>query len=344
MTFSSKPLILLFLLGVLFQTPVTGQNATSGSASIYDFLTKDEGAKLVLETDLTTLMSERRTAEYLPGTISTPDGKSFPLKIRPRGKFRRKICEVPPLKVKFSKKVLAAAGFNDMNEIKLVIPCFDNNQGDDLIVREYIAYRMFERLSAASFRARLIRLTIKDNHVERTRRQVLCILLEDKEQVCQRLSGVEYEQYGIAPDSLHMNQAALVSLFQYMIGNTDWDVSMMRNLLLMRPTEGGKSYVVPYDFDFSGFVNAPYASPSTESGLKTVRDRFMMADGITPESLRRAAQTIKAAKKDLLDLCKHKFISRDASYDLEQYLTSFFARLDETQELPTVLPMPIDNE
>ncbi|MEZ4921478.1 MAG: hypothetical protein R2792_20470 [Saprospiraceae bacterium] len=230
-------MVLRFLIAcwLISTAGIVGLSAqTAELPNIYDFLTQEEGQKLTLETDLTTLMSDRRTKDYIPGLITLEDGQSFPLKIRPRGKYRRKICEIPPLKLKFSNKMLTEAGFDTLNEIKLVIPCMDSNQGDNLIVKEYLAYRMFERLSSASCRARLVRMTIKDNHVERTKRQVICLLLEDKEQVCKRLNAYEIEQYGIHPDSLHMNQAALVAMFQYMIGNTDWDISMMRNVFAER--------------------------------------------------------------------------------------------------------------
>lgn len=338
-------MVLRFLIAcwLISTAGIVGLSAqTAELPNIYDFLTQEEGQKLTLETDLTTLMSDRRTKEYIPGLITLEDGQSFPLKIRPRGKYRRKICEIPPLKLKFSNKMLTEAGFDTLNEIKLVIPCMDSNQGDNLIVKEYLVYRMFERLSSASCRARLVRMTIKDNHVERTKRQVICLLLEDKEQVCKRLNAYEIEQYGIHPDSLHMNQAALVAMFQYMIGNTDWDISMMRNVYLLKGDAASKTLVVPYDFDFSGFVSAPYASPSSESGLRTVRDRFLMANGIDESAMHRAVQVLDAAKKDLMDLCKNKYLSKDNSIQLMEYLDSFYRNIDPSGNVPTVMPMSID--
>lgn len=326
-------LLLLFL-------PIAGAGQkTTPAKSVFDYLTKEEAVKMNLETDLTTILENRNKDQYYPANLTTGDGKSFRIEVKPRGKYRRKIAELPPLKIKFKKKDLTSQGFDTLNEIKLVLPAFDNDQGDELVIKEYIAYRMFEHLTSASVRARLIRLTIHDTHVEQTRK-MYAIMVEDEEETAARLNGTLVEQYGISPDSLIMSQAALVSIFQYMIGNTDWETAMMRNIRLIKSPQTGKVLTVPYDFDFSGFVSAPYASPSSDSGLKTVRDRFMMANGIKTESLKRALKIVKTAKEDLFDICRSKHLSRVASDAIVDYLDTFFLQIEEKDEVPTIFKMP----
>lgn len=324
---------------------ITGIASAQGNGlrmpTIFDRLTQEEGAKLTLEMDYTTLLENRKTNQYFPATLTDASGKTYQVEVKPRGKYRRKVCEEPPLKVKFSKKGLRAEGLDTLNEVKIVMPCYDNPQGDELIIREYVAYRMFEHLTAASVKARLVRLTLKDTHVE-SKRNMYCLLIEDEEETVARLGGTLVEQYGIPPDSLIINQAALVCMFQYMIGNTDWDVSMMRNIRLIRSAETGKVLVVPYDFDFSGLVSAPYSSPSSDTGLRTVRDRFLMANGIPSESLKRATQMLRSARKDFLGLCKNKNLSRESSDDMIRYLELFFNQIESKDSVPTVLKMPAD--
>ncbi|MCC7506906.1 MAG: hypothetical protein IT259_16490 [Saprospiraceae bacterium] len=301
-----KSLLRLFACAVLLLISQIASAQGNGlrMPTIFDRLTQEEAAKLTLEMDYTTLLENRKTNQYFPATLTDANGKTYQVEVKPRGKYRRKVCEEPPLKVKFSKKGLRAEGLDTLNEVKIVMPCYDNPRGDELIIREYVAYRMFEHMTAASVKARLIRLTLKDTHVE-SKRNMYCLLIEDEEETVARLGGTLVEQYGIPPDSLIMNQAALVCMFQYMIGNTDWDVSMMRNIRLIRSAETGKVLVVPYDFDFSGLVSAPYSSPSSDTGLRTVRDRFLMANGIPQESLKRATQMLRSARKDFLGLCKN---------------------------------------
>ena len=294
---------------------------------------------MTLEADMTTILENRNKDIYYPATLTGADGKSFKVEIKLRGKYRRKIAEIPPLKIKFKKKDLKAEGLDTLNEIKLVLPVYDNALGDELVIKEYLAYRMLEKLTSASVRARLVRLTIRDMHVEQSKK-VYAIMVEDEEETTARMNGTLVEQYGLSPDSLIMNQAALVSVFQYMIGNTDWDISMMRNVRLIKSPTTGKILVVPFDFDFAGLVSAPYASPSSDSGLKTVRDRFMMANGIKTEHLRRALKSVQAAQDDLYDICRSKHLSRAASDDMINYLGTFFRQIEEKDEVPMMFKMP----
>ena len=312
--------------------------------TIFDYLSQEEGGKITLEADMTTLLENRQTDDYSPALLTMSDGKNFQVKIKPKGKYRRKVAEVPPLKVKFPKKSLQALGLDTLNEIKLVLPCYDNNLGDELIIREYLAYRMFEHLTSASVRARLLRLTLRDSHVEKSRKVMYALMVEDNEETSARLNGFEVERYGLQADSMIENQVALVTMFEYMIGNTDWDLAMMRNVRLLRSSETEKVLVVPYDFDFSGFVSAPYASPSSESGIMTVRDRFLMANGIEREALRRATLLLKRTKDDFYTICRSKFISKASSMELIEYLETFFQQIDTNGDVPARMKVPLPGE
>ncbi|MCC6412621.1 MAG: hypothetical protein IT270_13230 [Saprospiraceae bacterium] len=331
-----KTYALLLLLIVGYGEAAFAQNAPD-LPSIFERLTAVENVKMTLETDLTSLIEQKKSELYFPGTLTTEDGKTYKVEIKVRGKYRRKAAEIPPLKLKFGKKSLKAEGLDTLNEIKLVLPVFDNAEGDELLLREYVAYRMYEYLTPASVRARLIRLTIRDTHVEKSKRTVYAILMEHEEETAVRLKGTEVEAYGLPLDSMITNQVALVSMFQYMIGNTDWDIPMQRNVRLIRSNETGKILVVPYDFDFSGFVAAPYASPSTESGLRTVLDRYLMSNGVKPEALRRATQSLKQSRKGLEALCKGKLISKNSSMHMLNYLDSFFDQIDEKDLVPQTM-------
>lgn len=334
------------LLTFLLCLSALGAQAQAGTAnptkSIFELLTQEEGAKMTLETDLTTIIEQKKTAQYFPAMLRTDDGKVYRIDVKPRGKFRRKVSVFPPLKLKFKKKDLVAEGLDTLNEIKLVLPCYESDKGDELIVREYLAYKMFELLTPASMRARLIRLTIRDTHVEKSKKPMYAILLEDEEELVKRLKGQLSEEYGTPMDSLHTNQAALTVMFEYMIGNTDWEISMLRNVRLVRAPLSGKILLVPYDFDFSGLVAAPYSSPSSDTGLKTVRDRFLMNNGLKPEALKRALNTLKAAKPGLLAICKSKYLGYEASEDMSNYLHSFFDKIEGKDEIPQMIKIDSD--
>ena len=295
---------------------------------------------MTLELDLTTISAQKKSNEYFPAALIASDGSAYKVEVRPRGKYRRKNAFYPPLKLKFKKKELVAAGLDTLNEIKLVLPSFDSRLGDELVIREYLAYRIFEHLSPASIRARLIKLSIRDTHVEKSKKTVYAILVEDQEETCARMRGTDVEDYGIPPDSLNANQAALMVLFQYMIGNPDWEISMLRNIRLIKTTGSSKIVAIPYDFDFSGLVSAPYSSPSSDTGLKTVRERFLMANGINREALKRALESIKKEKSAIYDICRNKNLSRDAVTDMIHFLDTFFDNVYQSDEVPQMMRGP----
>ncbi len=328
---------ILFCLSIFFTGILYSQDAISTSQSVFDYLTIKEGAKLLLELDLDTLMKNRRNAEYLPAKLSDESGKTFALEVRTRGKFRRSRCEIPPVKLKFSIDSLRAYQMNKMNEIKLVLPCLDRSDSEELIIREYIAYRMFETLSPENCaRARLIQLQLKDFKKKRPKK-MFAMLVEHEEEVSKRMGSAVVQEWGVKPEQLQADQAALMVLFQFMIGNTDWEIVSCRNIMLLQPADSAKIVTIPYDFDFSGLVSAPYASPSSESGVQTVRDRYLMAKGIDEAAMEQARQSILSRKAEIYKWSENKFLSSQSTEDIIKFLDAFFEVLEKDEKIPEKL-------
>jgi hypothetical protein len=309
-------------------------NGQAMPGSVFEYLTAKEGGKISLEADITALVDNKRSNDYYPATLTLEGGKSFRCELRPRGKFRRRVAEIPPLKIKLSNKMLVAEGFDTLNEIKLVLPYRDDPESDDLIVKEYLAYRMFEMVNPISIRARLIRLTLLDTHIEPSKKSMLAILIEDEEETNKRLGVTGLEKFGLVSDSLMMNQAALVAVFQYMIGNTDWDISMVRNIRMVRAAPTEKIHILPFDFDFSGFVGAPYASPNSDSGLRSVKDRFLMASGLREDAMRRAVLILRNNRAKITELCRNRYLSSEAAEAGISYLETFFDQILYQDSIP----------
>lgn len=330
--------IFLFLLLALLCLRLSAQAEPTRRPTIFEKLTATEGIELTLEADLTTFVAQKRTNAYMSGKLSTKDGKTYAVEIRPRGRYRRKVSQNPPMKIRFSEKELAAEGLDTLNEIKIALPAFDSPQGSELIVKEYLAYRMFEKVSDAHFRAGLVKLTLRDNNEKTPGKKVMhAIFIEDEEEVAARLGGVPEEGYGIPMEQYDTQQAAQVAVFQYFIGNTDWDFSMHRNVQLIKMKESGKIMVMPYDFDFSGLVSAPYASPNSDSGLKSVRDRCLMSGDLDADALKNAVKLLKAKEKELYQVCRSKSVPKSAGSAAIQYLETFFKNMEGKDEVPKMM-------
>ena len=108
------------------------------------------------------------------------------------------------------------------------------------------------------------------------------------------------------PRLLDVHQAIQVDVFQYMIGNTDWSGVEMHNMeLFQRPPH--EYATVPFDFDFSGIINARYANPDPSLDLRSVRDR--MFRGICPDDTGRPVEEYEAVYQEFRD-------KQEALYDL----------------------------
>lgn len=330
----------LFLL--IFKTTLLPAQTlgVAAKSTIFSEILAAKSNKIILKTDLALLQAgKKKSTTWQDATLTFGKNIEWKVELKPRGKFRRRICEMPPIKIKFSKKALAAAGLDSLRTIKLVTHCADNTGGDALLIREYLAYKMYERVSPIAFRARLVQVTYQDVNDKKLKINRLGILLEDDTELARRTGGSLVEAWNLPTDSLQSNQAAVATMFNYFIGNTDWSIESFRNIKFVRPTGGGKISMVAYDFDFSGFVNAPYASPSTESRLKNVRERFWMGQNLPEDAIREACKTFRKEKKELLQICREaEGLPDEWKQEMVEYVLSFYSLMDEMGDLPKNRP------
>lgn len=320
--------IFIFISGLL------NAQTTATTKSIFQFLSAKDGAEFQLEFDVTEMVNNKKSEEYLPASLKMDDGTSMGLKVRPRGKFRRRISEVPPIKMKFAKKDLHALGLDTLNEVRLVLPTTFEPESEARILLEYAAYRMYEKANPYHVKARLIRLTLRDRHTEQSRPTVWAMLLEHEEEVAARYGGKIEDNYSMTTDSLQTEYAAINAAFQYMIGNTDWSLSDNRNLYQFRPAAGGKLIPIPYDFDFSGLVNAPYASPTKESGLSNVRERALLSDNLTEKEVKKGIKVLTEHEDDFMFILNRCRLSTPQVHAAQQYIADFFTAVKEFNEIP----------
>lgn len=319
--------------------PLTAQTyPIAATQTVFQHLTGAEGISLTLEFDLTAFVSKKKENDYFPAVLKTADGTSYPVEIKARGRFRRMKAEIPPLKIRFQKDDLQTRGFAGFNEIKVALPMEHDAKHNELIVKEYLAYRMFEQITDTGIRARLVKLAIRDIKNDRSAPQVYsAIFMEDEEEAAARLGGTLVEKFGLTTQQLDVQQAALVALFQFMIGNADWGFDMQRNIRFVQLPGEGKIMALPYDFDFSGLVNAPYASISAETGLQTVRDRILMAGDLPDAAIHTARETLIERKAGIFALCHSGFLSKNTTNQMIRYLDRFFDNIEKEQELPVVM-------
>ena len=151
--------------------------------------------------------------------------------------------------------------------------CRDRDDDEQNLLEEYLVYRSYYLLTDESFGVRLARITYADGEDDDDPVVRYAFFIEEAEAMAERLGGVYLEVRQALPGSFGAEDAVRVSVFQYMIGNTDWSMVRFHNTEVLQNSEG--VYVpVPYDFDWTGFVSARYARPDERLRIRNVRQRI----------------------------------------------------------------------
>jgi hypothetical protein len=241
-----------------------------------------EPLRITLRTDIEWLIDERDDSLEVDGTVTVvnPDGGQvvLPVQVRARGEFRRdpRNCNFPPLRLDFPSDETTGTVFEGENRLKLVTPCHDNREDyQRYVFDEYLAYRVLNTLTPYSFRVRLIEITYEDVEDDYETRTKVGFLIESDERMAERNRATYVEAEGMRPQYADGEHSVVVDLFSYMIGNLDWSTVAFHNAVLIR-TEDARYLTIPYDFDFSGVVNARYATepPELADRVRSVRVRL----------------------------------------------------------------------
>jgi len=250
-----------------------------------DLLFQDvEILEVTLTAPLTTLVKERPKENYLPGVFeyAAADGTAVKLdiEIRTRGHFRHNTCDFPPLSLNLKKSQTDGTLFDKQKKLKLVVHCDDSKLYEQIVLREYLAYRIYNAISNMSFRVRLLRVTYVDNEERRKEQVRYAYLIEHKNRLAKRYAMKDLKVKRTTVSAIQPDQLNLTSVFQLLIGNTDFspiagppDSDCCHNYVLFQK-DADPLIAIPYDFDQAGFVDAPYASPGENLRIRTVRQRL----------------------------------------------------------------------
>ncbi|MBK9015469.1 MAG: hypothetical protein IPM82_16175 [Saprospiraceae bacterium] len=304
--------------------------------SLLTVMNQQDVVELTIVTQLDSLLQKRKRVDYQPADFSFLDENgvmhNFQAKVKPRGKFRRMTCDFPPLKLKFAKTELEAAGLSEMNELKLVTHCLDDKDvSKGLVLREYLVYKLYNELTPNSFRVQLAKITYLDKNNPDYRLTRFGFLIEDEEELTWRTNGEVSKTMGTKAANLNPSHEKIASVFQYMVSNTDWNVEMLRNLELLQKKDGGL-IPVPYDFDFSAIVAAPYARPNTDVGQKRIGDRVFMGNAASAKELHATLSYFRSKKAALIGIVNDfNLLDEVSKQQIVEYLEGFYSEI-ETQE------------
>tara|TARA_B100000963_G_scaffold178225_1_gene154951 strand:- start:217 stop:1251 length:1035 start_codon:yes stop_codon:yes gene_type:complete len=247
-------------------------------------------------------------------------------RIRVRGNFRKKICYFKPMRIEIRKKQAVNTIFEGNRKLKLVVPCENERGKDELIYKEHMAYKLFEKVSDVHLKTQPVTLKIiekKGNkEIEHT---MFAFLIEDDNKVAKRHEIKKFGKRRVSPLIVKDSSAINFALFSYMIGNTDWSLAYQHNVEMF--FDGRRLVAVPYDFDHSGLVDAFYAKPAPQLKISSVTERVYRGlckrDADTFTSIRNLYRSKEDDISTVLDSFKDK-ISQKEFIRITKYIESFY--------------------
>ena len=277
--------------------------ATSQEQGIPRLFDSDDVLDVEIRGPLWSLVQGKRDREEYPVVISA-GGQDLEIKARARGNSRLRLCRFPPLRLDFTGAATVGTVFEGLDRLRMVTHCNrSEGRSEDAALNEFAAYRLFNALTENSYRVRLLRVNYGDSD-ERLRsldKPYYGFVTEPDSRLGERLTSRYLDVTGVVYKRLDQAQVALMTVFQYMIGNPDWSLvtgdgedECCHNVRLF---DAGDSWLtIPYDFDLSGLANARY-----RSSANVVQSRRRVYLGLC-----------EAAREDVARAVRHVVERKDA--------------------------------
>ncbi len=309
------------------------------------FFDEDGIIEMTLTTDIAKMQKEKGVNMFQPATVGLrfPDNSivAEPVTVAPRGHFRREYCNIPPILIDFSTPT--SPRLSPLGKLKLVIGCGSNGNDEQLLLKEYLIYKMYNLLDDKSFRVRLLKVNYIDTRNKVKTFWQYAFLIEDDKDLAIRNNCIKKPKAQYASESTDRETMTKVAVFEYMISNGDWSVPNNHNIRLIyeKNNPAALPYAVPYDFDHSGFVNASYATPNELLGTESVTERVYRGFPRTMEELQKTLDIFRAKKESITALINNcTYLQTKVKKEAVDYLNEFYKTINDKRQVQSVF---IDN-
>lgn len=316
------------------------QSLTARSVFDLIYTGKDEPVAIRLEVPMDSVLAKVKDKQQAALTFTDVNGQAqnWELNVKIRGKFRRQRCEFPPLKLDFGKGALGRAGLAEWDKYKLVSTCSSDPQAKNLVLKEYLAYRVYNELTPQSYRVQRVLITYADANGVYPERTEEGFLIENTDEMAARLGGKEVENaLGLPAEAFNATAEVTHALTQYLFSNGDFSMPLARNLKVVA-LPSGELIPVGYDFDFSGWVGAPYASPTSEIGQQSIYHRIYQGYAQSDDVMRKVANHFKDKRRTVIDLIANfQYLPVEDRTVVQRFAARFFRELNQMNHNDAVL-------
>lgn len=296
-----------------------------------EFFGNDDPIFFTLKFDIKTFRKTRSKEEYQPVelTYQLNDSTSFThhVKLRSRGDFRKKYCSLPPFWLNIKGAELGFTDLDDVVKMKVVTHCKKAAIYSDYILKEYLAYKLYNIISPYSYRVRLVKIQYIDTGRDNKIMENWGFIMEPEELMEKRLDARFIENDKLAMATVNKDIMDRLAFFQYMIGNCDYSVTGRHNLKIITLNGSGPigNIPIPYDFDYTGFVNTSYAIPGDNLGINSVTERYFLGPCRGDHIYELHIQAMNDSKREFLHLLQRfEYLTLKQKIETLNYIESYY--------------------
>ncbi len=302
-----------------------------------DLFSAEEPLYLTLRFDVKAFKKNRAQDVYHDAVMIHMVGSEFQVshsvQVKAGGTIRRNFCALPPICLKIGTSGINGDSLQDEIRMNMVLRCKNAVQYEPYVLREYLVYKIYNIITPLSYRVRLVRLSIIDTGKDNEMTEDWAFLQEPDELMTLRLKGKMIENDALSISTVNPEVINSLSMFQYMIGNANYSVTGRHNLKILSLNSGNPSgfLPVPYDFDYSGLVNADYAVPSEALGTSSVRERYYLGPCRPIEVHKETIQKLAQFEDEVMAYIKaFEYLDDKEKVDMNGYLESYFKESRES--------------
>ncbi|MEJ2535246.1 MAG: hypothetical protein P8008_07225 [Gammaproteobacteria bacterium] len=281
---------------------------------------------------------------------SDRDGRAIdiPVTITTRGLTRLRVCDFPPLRLDFDKEAAKGTAFRGAGNLKMVTHCFRGSKFEQYYVKEYLSYRMYNRITERSYRVQGLDVSYAKDADDKRPLERFAFLVEDPDDVAKRNGLQKLDIDETVPSELDPRETARFTLFQYLIANLDWSAlggpkpRCCHNARLIGTAPGQPPYIpIPYDLDSSGLVDAHYAAPPEGVRARNVRQRIYRGFCAHNDELPAVLDEFRALRPEFEALFENESrLDARPRGDALRFIGQFYGTLEDPGDVQRLL---IDN-
>jgi hypothetical protein len=261
---------------------------------------------------------------------------------------RQRVCDFPPIKLRFEKEKVKGTTFRGQKSVKMVTHCKRPARFEQYYILEMLAYRMYNLITDYSFRVRPLNVNYVDSKTGKTNESKFAFLIEDDSDVAKRNGLKKLEIPKIRPSQLEPKVTSEFSLFQYMIANVDWAAlsgpdpkECCHNVKPIAPrplTPQDKIYPIPYDFDSAGMVDTHYAAPAQGLPIRSVTQRLFRGYCRQNSTLEDARKHILAQEAAIMALISDESrLNENTKKKTTKYIGKFFKTIKDPDDFERLI-------